>query len=105
MREFSSLSGATEGIDMNALNLLADWDSAIVMIPVLCLLVLWMFALDERLAAPRKRPVRPHFCQADEDASCLCDPDGKPFLIRGPVTPPRALTDGTVEILPQQALP
>jgi hypothetical protein len=77
---------------MNPANLLSTCDTALLMVPIFALLALWMFGLDERVAAPRERPARRRFCQPDSLGLALfCDPDGRPVELRRPVTPPPPL--------------
>jgi len=65
---------------MHAAELMTGWDTAVFMLPFFGLLGFWMFGLDERLAAPKKRPAAPRFSQVEcEGRPFLTDPDGKPW--------------------------
>ena len=57
---------------------LPAWDTFILILPCLGLLGLYIFGLDELVAAPRRRPKsRRSFCQTDaRGASYISDPDG-----------------------------
>ena len=58
---------------------LTGWDTFLLMIPFLAMLVMGMLGLDERFAAPSsQRPRRRRFCQADGVVRPT-DPDGKPW--------------------------
>jgi len=55
------------------------WDTFLLMMPFLAMLILGMLGLDERFAAPAsQRPRRRRFCQADGMVTPT-DPDGKPW--------------------------
>jgi hypothetical protein len=85
---------------MHASNLLASWDTTILMAPLLGFLAFWMFGLDERVTAPRDRSARRRFCQTDANGpSRFCDPDGRPVKMRGPVTPPPPYAPGLCKSL------
>ena len=57
---------------------LPAWDTFILILPCLGLLGLYIFGLDELVAAPRQRPKsRRSFCETDaKGASYFSDPDG-----------------------------
>lgn len=83
---------------MHNANLLTGLDTGILMVPFFGLLVFSMFGLDERVVAPRGRSTRRRFCQTDgHGASFLCDPDGRPYKVRGPVTPPPPMVERMAE--------
>lgn len=62
---------------MHSAPLLTGWDTALFILPFLGLLGLWMFGLDELLAAPGSNAGRRRFCQVGtgHDAR-MTDPDG-----------------------------
>jgi len=77
---------------MHSAPLLTGWDTAVFILPFFGLLFLWMFGLDELLAAPGANARRRPFCQVGngKDAG-MTDPDGTPW--------PRALA-GECGMLP-----
>lgn len=66
---------------MGAKLVFSAWDTFIFTIPFLGFLAMVMFGLDERFAAPRKRPrTRRIFCEAEgKGRAFLTDPDGRPW--------------------------
>jgi hypothetical protein len=79
---------------------LTGWDTAILMAPFFGLLALWMFGIDERVAAPRDRSTRRRFCHTDiSGRSRFSDPDGRTVKIRGPIIPPPPLAPRAQEFL------
>ena len=60
---------------------LVGWDTFILAVPVIGILVMAMFGLDERLFTPRRNPgTRRFFCEVSgKGSSFLSDPDGKPW--------------------------
>ncbi len=67
---------------------LVGWDTFILAVPVIGILVMAMFGLDERLFTPRRNPgTRRFFCEVSgKGSSFLSDPDGKPWR-KGVVRP------------------
>jgi hypothetical protein len=62
---------------MHSAPLLTGWDTAIFALPFLGLLCLWMFGLDELLAAPGANARRRPFCQVGTGKYArMTDPDG-----------------------------
>ena len=61
--------------------LLPGLDTLLLVVPILAILAVWIFGLDERIAKPGHTPkTRRSFCALDRDgASSLSDPDGKPW--------------------------
>jgi hypothetical protein len=59
----------------------SGWDTFLYAVPVLFMLVVGVFRLDELLAAPRQRPRRPRPLSGNDEngRQILCDPDGRPF--------------------------
>jgi hypothetical protein len=68
-------------IEMGSAGFLSGWDTTILMLPFLGVLVMYMFHLDERFAAPKGAPRnRRFFCGVDaQDRPNLSDPDGQPW--------------------------
>jgi len=66
---------------MGASPVLPTWDTFLFAIPFLGLLGIYIFGLDERMAAPKTRPrTRRFFCEpVGKGRSFLSDPDGKPW--------------------------
>jgi hypothetical protein len=66
---------------MGSADFVSSWDTAVLMVPFLGVLAMYMFRLDERLAAPKATPKkRRFFCGVDpEDGPYLSDPDGQPW--------------------------
>jgi hypothetical protein len=64
---------------MGSADFLSGWDTSILMIPFLGVLVIYMFRLDETFAAPKAAPKRRRFfCGVDSnDRPYLSDPDGQ----------------------------
>jgi hypothetical protein len=64
---------------MGSADFLSGWDTSILMIPFLGVLVIYMFRLDEMFAAPKATPKkRRFFCGVDpNDRPYLSDPDGQ----------------------------
>jgi hypothetical protein len=64
---------------MGSADFLSGWDTSILMIPFLGVLVIYMFRLDETLATPKAAPKRRRsFCGVDpNDRPYLSDPDGR----------------------------
>ena len=70
---------------MGSADLVSGWDTTILMVPFLGILVIYMFHLDERFAAP-KAPLksRRFFCGVDpKGRPYLSDPDGQPWRGQG----------------------
>lgn len=61
--------------------LLPGLDTLLLVVPILAVLAVWMFGLDERIAKPgRSTKTRQSFCALDPNgSSSLSDPDGKPW--------------------------
>jgi len=66
---------------MGASPVLAGWDTLMLAVPVIGVLVMAMFGLDERLFTPRRNlRSRRFFCEVGANGgSFLSDPDGKPW--------------------------
>lgn len=66
---------------MGGARLVSSLDTMVLMVPFVAMLVMSVFRLDERLAAPkREAKIRRFFCGIDaEDRLFLFDPDGKPW--------------------------
>jgi hypothetical protein len=64
---------------MGSIDFLSGWDTSILMVPFLGVLVMYMFRLDETFAAPKAASKkRRSFCGADpNDRPYLSDPDGQ----------------------------
>jgi hypothetical protein len=60
--------------------LLPGLDTFLLVVPILAVLAVWMFGLDERIAKPGRTPKpRRSFCGLAADGSSrFSDPDGKP---------------------------
>lgn len=69
------------GGSMHCAPILSGWDTAVFILPFLGLLGLWMFGLDELLAAPGTRAAqRRPFCDPGTgNDSFMTDPDGTPW--------------------------
>ena len=65
---------------MHFATFLSTWDTLLIMVPLVGMMALGMFGMDERLASPRTHVPRRHkFCGLDEDGQpFLSDPDGRP---------------------------
>lgn len=61
--------------------LLPSQDTLLLVVPILAILAVWMFGLDERIAKPgHTSKTRRSFCTVDgHGSSSLSDPDGKPW--------------------------
>ena len=59
--------------------LLPGLDTLLLVVPILAILAVWMFGLDERIAKPGHTPkTRRSFCGLDPNGSpSFSDPDGK----------------------------
>jgi hypothetical protein len=70
---------------MGSVEFVSGWDTIILMIPFLGILVLYLFRLDEKFAAPKAPPKsRRVFCGLDpDDGPYLSDPDGQPWCGHG----------------------
>lgn len=70
---------------MAGTDFVSGWDTTILMVPFLGILVMYLFGLDERFAAPKAPPKsRRCFCGSDPtDGPCLSDPDGQPWQVPG----------------------
>jgi hypothetical protein len=66
---------------MGSADFVSGWDTTILMVPFLGILVLYMFHLDSRFAAPKRAPKsRRFFCGVDpQDQPNMTDPDGQPW--------------------------
>ena len=66
---------------MGSVEFVSGWDTTILMVPFLGILVMYLFRLDERFAAPKAPPrSRRFFCGVDpKDGPFVSDPDGKPW--------------------------
>ncbi len=64
---------------MGSADFLSGWDTSILMVPFLGVLVMYMFRLDVTYAAPKAAPKkRRSFCGVDpNDRPNLSDPDGQ----------------------------
>lgn len=61
-------------------HLLTGLDTAMLMAPFFVFLVIWMFGLDQRVAAPKVRVPRRAFCPPDGNVEAhFSDPDGTPW--------------------------
>jgi hypothetical protein len=60
---------------------LAGWEPFFLALPVIGILVLTMFGLEQRFATPRRTPgTRRFFCEVDgKGRAFLSDPDGRPW--------------------------
>jgi hypothetical protein len=68
------------GGSMHFSPLLTGWDTAVFILPFFGLLFLWMFGLDELLAAPGANARRRPFCQVGNGKDArMTDPDGTPW--------------------------
>ena len=58
------------------------WDTILVAVPFIGLLIAGFFRLDEFFTAPKERPrYQRHACGVDEDGRpILCDPDGRRWI-------------------------
>lgn len=70
---------------MGNVELVSGWDTTILIVPFLGILVMYLFRLDERFAAPKAPPKnRRSFCGVDPmDRPYLSDPDGQPWRGHG----------------------
>jgi hypothetical protein len=70
---------------MGSAGFVSGWDTTILMVPFLGILVLYLFRLDERFAAPKAPSTsRRSFCGLDPQGRAhLSDPDGQPWLWHG----------------------
>ena len=59
----------------------SGWDTFLYAVPVLFMLVVGVFRLDELFAAPKQnaRPPQPPSGIDEDGQPLLCDPDGRPF--------------------------
>ena len=66
---------------MGGARLVSSLDTIVLMVPFVAMLVMTVFHLDERLAAPKRdAKIQRFFCGIDgEDRPFLFDPDGKPW--------------------------
>jgi len=55
------------------------WDTLVLAVPLLAILALAMFGLDERFASHGARRHPRSFCEVEGDGRFLSDPDGKPW--------------------------
>jgi hypothetical protein len=67
---------------MGSADFLSGWDTTILMVPFLGMLLLHMFRLDERFSARKAPPKRSRsFCGVDpKGRPYVSDPDGQPWL-------------------------
>jgi hypothetical protein len=67
---------------------LPGWDTVMLAVPILALLAMVMFGLDELCASPRKREGKSRsFCGVDgRGRAVLSDPDGRPWRKKRVVT-------------------
>lgn len=64
---------------MHSAPLLSGWDTAVLVVPFLAL---WMFGLDEVVAAPGARAGRQRFCQGSMGCDgYMTDADGRPWRV------------------------
>jgi len=70
---------------MGSADFVSGWDTTILMVPFLGILVMYLFRLGERLSAPKATPKkRRFFCGVDpKDLPYLSDPDGQPWRRHG----------------------
>jgi hypothetical protein len=70
---------------MGSAGFLSGWDTTILMVPFLGMLLLHMFRLDESVSARKAPPRRPRsFCGVDpKGRPYVSDPDGQPWLRQG----------------------
>jgi hypothetical protein len=66
---------------MGSADFVSGWDTTILIVPFLGILVMYLFRLDERFSAPKATPKnRRFFCGVDpKDRPYLSDPDGQPW--------------------------
>ena len=66
---------------MGSAEFVSSWDTTVLMVPFLGVLVLYLFRLDERFAAPKATQKKGRFfCGVDpQDGPYLSDPDGQPW--------------------------
>jgi hypothetical protein len=66
---------------MGSADFVSGWDTTILIVPFLGILVLYLFRLDERFAAPKALSTsRRFFCGPDPQGGAhLSDPDGQPW--------------------------
>jgi hypothetical protein len=63
---------------MGGAPVLPGWDIVVLAVPILSLLGMMMFGLDERCASPqRRRGTRRSFCEVGNGPALLSDPDGR----------------------------
>lgn len=66
---------------MHVTAFLSNWDTLVLMLPVLALMALGMFGIDERITSPKSSiPQRHKFCGLNPDGEpFFSDPDGRPL--------------------------
>ena len=66
---------------MGSADFISGWDTTILMVPFLGILVMYLFRLDERFAAPKAPRKRSRFfCGVDpKNGPHISDPDGNPW--------------------------
>jgi hypothetical protein len=67
--------------EMGGAEYVSGWDTTILMIPFLAILVMYLFRLDQSVSAPKAtQKKRRFFCGVDpKDRPYLSDPDGQPW--------------------------
>jgi hypothetical protein len=70
---------------MGSADFVSGWDTTILMVPFLGILVMYLFRLDARFSAPKAtQKKRRFFCGVDpKDLPYLSDPDGQPWHRNG----------------------
>jgi hypothetical protein len=66
---------------MGSAHFLSGWDTTILIVPFLGMLLMHMFRLDEKVSAPKAPPRnRRSFCEVDpKGRPYVSDPDGQPW--------------------------
>lgn len=72
---------------MHELLLKPGWDTFLYVVPAFCILLAYVFRLDELFIKTGRRPSKRHPAwRVDKNGRMvLCDPDGRPFYPRRPV--------------------